>query len=37
MIQGEFNKSVQRLFKDQEKLLTRRNRNLPGGNGIYDR
>jgi 4-O-beta-D-mannosyl-D-glucose phosphorylase len=32
-----FKKSVQDLFKRQEKLLTRRNRKLPGGNGIFDR
>ena len=32
-----FKKSVQNLFKQQEKLLARRNRKLPGGNGIFDR
>src|ERR1700683_3454679 len=37
MNQEEFKKSVQRLFKDQEKLLARRNRKSPGGNGVYDR
>jgi 4-O-beta-D-mannosyl-D-glucose phosphorylase len=33
----EFGKSVQKLLAQQEKLLTRRNRKLPGGNGIYER
>jgi len=37
MNQAEFKKAVQRLFKQQEKLLSRRNRKSPGGNGIYDR
>jgi len=37
MNQAEFRKSVQELFKQQEKLLVRRNRKVPGGNGIYDR
>jgi 4-O-beta-D-mannosyl-D-glucose phosphorylase len=32
-----FKKGVQELFKQQEKLLTRRNHKLLGGNGIYDR
>jgi 4-O-beta-D-mannosyl-D-glucose phosphorylase len=32
-----FRKSIQRLFKEQEKLLARRNRKATGGNGIYDR
>jgi len=32
-----FRKSVQSLFRQQEKLLARRNRKLPGGNGIYSR
>jgi len=32
-----FRKSVQSLFGQQEKLLARRNRKLPGGNGIYSR
>lgn len=37
MNQAAFKKSVQDLFKQQEKLLTRRNRKSPGGNGIFDR
>lgn len=37
MNQDEFKKGVQTLFKNQEKLLTQRNRMVPGGNGIYDR
>jgi 4-O-beta-D-mannosyl-D-glucose phosphorylase len=37
MNQATFRKSVQDLFKQQEKLLARRNRKLPGGNGIYNR
>jgi 4-O-beta-D-mannosyl-D-glucose phosphorylase len=37
MNQSQFKKSVQNLFKQQEKLLTRRNRKSPGGNGIFDR
>jgi 4-O-beta-D-mannosyl-D-glucose phosphorylase len=37
MNQADFRKNVQRLFKEQEKLLARRNRKLPGGNGVYDR
>ena len=37
MNQAEFKKAVQRLFKQQEKLLSRRNRKSPGGNGIYHR
>jgi len=37
MNQAAFNKNVQALFSEQEKLLGRRNRKLPGGNGIYDR
>ncbi|MGD0857924.1 MAG: glycosidase [Terracidiphilus sp.] len=37
MNRATFKKSVQELFKQQEKLLVRRNRKLPGGNGIYDR
>jgi 4-O-beta-D-mannosyl-D-glucose phosphorylase len=32
-----FKKAVQGLFKEQEKLLTRRNRKAVGGNGIFDR
>jgi len=32
-----FKKGVQELFKQQEKLLARRNHMLPGGNGIFDR
>jgi 4-O-beta-D-mannosyl-D-glucose phosphorylase len=37
MTQASFKKSVQNLFKQQEKLLTRRNSKLSGGNGIYER
>ena len=37
MNQAEFNKSVQALFKEQEKLLKQRNRKSSGGNGIFDR
>jgi len=37
MNQAEFKKCVQGLFKEQEKLLSRRNRKSPGGNGVYDR
>jgi 4-O-beta-D-mannosyl-D-glucose phosphorylase len=37
MNQAAFRKSVQNLMKHQEKLLVRRNRKLPGGNGIYSR
>jgi 4-O-beta-D-mannosyl-D-glucose phosphorylase len=37
MNQASYKKNVQNLFKQQEKLLTRRNRKVSGGNGIYDR
>jgi 4-O-beta-D-mannosyl-D-glucose phosphorylase len=37
MSQAAFRKNVQDLLKGQEKLLTRRNRKLTGGNGIYSR
>jgi 4-O-beta-D-mannosyl-D-glucose phosphorylase len=37
MNQAAFKKGVQELFKQQEKLLNRRNRKSAGGNGIYDR
>jgi 4-O-beta-D-mannosyl-D-glucose phosphorylase len=37
MNQAAFKKSVQALFKQQEKLLIRRNRKQAGSNGIYDR
>ncbi|MGA7833349.1 MAG: glycosidase [Terracidiphilus sp.] len=37
MNRSVFRKSIQRLFKEQEKLLARRNRKATGGNGIYDR
>lgn len=37
MNQAEFKKSVEGLFKQQEKLLARRNRKSAGGNGVYDR
>jgi len=37
MNQPEFKKTVQSLFKNQEKLLSQRNRKVAGGNGIYDR
>jgi 4-O-beta-D-mannosyl-D-glucose phosphorylase len=37
MNQAAFRKSVQALFKQQEKMLARRNRKSAGGNGIFDR
>jgi len=37
MNQTAFKQLVQQLFKQQEKLLTRRNRKLPGGNSIFER
>jgi 4-O-beta-D-mannosyl-D-glucose phosphorylase len=37
MTQAEFKKKVQNLFKQQEKLLAKRNLKSTGGNGIYDR
>ena len=37
MNQAAFKKSVQELVKQQEKLLSRRNRKSLGGNGIVDR
>jgi 4-O-beta-D-mannosyl-D-glucose phosphorylase len=37
MTQAQFKKSVQTLFKQQEKLLSQRNHKSPGGNGVYDR
>jgi 4-O-beta-D-mannosyl-D-glucose phosphorylase len=37
MNQADFRKNVQRLFKEQQKLLARRNRKSPEGNGIFDR
>jgi len=37
MSQSGFKKQAQVLFKNHEKLLARRNKKLPGGNGIYDR
>ncbi len=37
MTQAEFKKRVQNIFKQQEKLLTQRNRKSSGGSGIYDR
>jgi len=37
MTQAEFKRTVQTLFKQQEKLIALRNRKLPNGNGIYDR
>ena len=37
MNQAAFKKSVADLFKQQERLLTLRNRKSAGGNGIYDR
>jgi 4-O-beta-D-mannosyl-D-glucose phosphorylase len=37
MNQAAFRKSVQELVKMQEKLLSRRNRTSPNGNGIFDR
>jgi len=37
MNQAGFRKSVQGLFKEQEKLLARPNRKSVGGNGVFDR
>jgi 4-O-beta-D-mannosyl-D-glucose phosphorylase len=37
MNQAAFKKKVQSLFKQQEKLLARRNRKSPDGNGVFDR
>jgi 4-O-beta-D-mannosyl-D-glucose phosphorylase len=37
MNRAAFSKSVQGLFKQQERLLALRNRKSPGGNGVYDR
>lgn len=37
MNQQEFSKQVQTLFKQQEKLLARRNRKASDGNGVFDR
>ena len=37
MNQAAFKKSLQNLMKQQEKLLSRRNRKSPDGNGIFDR
>jgi 4-O-beta-D-mannosyl-D-glucose phosphorylase len=37
MNRAAFKKSIQALFKQQEKLLARRNRKVADGNGIYDR
>ena len=37
MTQAEFKKSVQNLFRQQEKLLAQRNHKSPGGNGVFDR
>jgi 4-O-beta-D-mannosyl-D-glucose phosphorylase len=37
MNQAAFKKGVQELFKQQEKLLARRNRKSAGGNGVFDR
>jgi len=37
MNQANFRKHIQKLFKEQEKLLARRNRRSPSGNGIFDR
>ncbi len=37
MKEAAFRKSVQELMKQHEKLLARRNRKAPGGNGIFDR
>jgi 4-O-beta-D-mannosyl-D-glucose phosphorylase len=37
MKQAAFRKGVQALLKEQKRLLTRRNRKSPNGNGIYNR
>ena len=37
MTQAQFKKKTQALFKQHEKLLSRRNSKAPNGNGIFDR
>jgi 4-O-beta-D-mannosyl-D-glucose phosphorylase len=37
MTQSEFNKKVQELFRQHEKLITRKNAKSANGNGIFDR
>src|SRR6266498_2358066 len=37
MTQAEFKTKTQVLFKQHEKLITRRNRRMSTGNGVYDR
>ena len=37
MNQAEFNRKVRALFQQHEKLVTRRNRKLGTGNGVFDR
>jgi 4-O-beta-D-mannosyl-D-glucose phosphorylase len=37
MSRAAFKKCVENLFKQQEKLLSRRNRKVSGGNGIFER
>jgi hypothetical protein len=37
MKQGEFRKKVQELFREHEKLITRKNAKAKTGNGVYDR
>jgi 4-O-beta-D-mannosyl-D-glucose phosphorylase len=37
MTQAAFKKSVQNLFKQQEKRFARSNRKVSGGNGVFDR
>ena len=37
MTRSEFKKKTQALFKQHEKLITRRNSKVPNGNGVFDR
>ena len=37
MRQAEFGKKVQELFREHEKLITRKNVKAKRGNGVYDR
>jgi len=37
MTQSEFTKQSQRLFRDHERLIQRRNRKVAAGNGVFDR
>jgi 4-O-beta-D-mannosyl-D-glucose phosphorylase len=37
MNHAEFRRRVQKLLRDHEKLVTRKNRKIAGGNGVFDR